>query len=82
VITVKSLPECTIFALPNGIMYSGPGYAALAKGSRYSRLCSRNNTGSSQRIDVRSRPAASSAFDGNTTRNPGMCVNTLSPHCE
>ncbi len=28
-----------------------------------------------QRIAVRSRPQASAAFEGNTTRSPGMCVN-------
>ncbi len=82
VTSVKSVPGRTIFALPNGIANSGPGYAARPYVSRYSRLCSRNNTGSSHRIAVRNNPFASSAFEGNTTRNPGVCVKMLSPDCE
>ena len=63
-------------------MKSGPGYGARPKGSRYSRLCSRNNTGSSQRMAVRNSPLASSAFEGKQTHSPGVCVKMLSPHCE
>ena len=36
-------------------------------------------TGSSQRIAVRSRPAASCAFDGKAMRMPGQCAKMLSP---
>jgi hypothetical protein len=42
-------------------------------------LCSRNITGSSQRMAVRSSPTASAAVEGNAMRRPGQCAKMLSP---
>ena len=42
-------------------------------------MCSRKRTGSSQRIAVRSRPAASIAVEGYAMRMPGQCAKMLSP---
>ena len=64
---------------PNGIMKSGPGYGRLLYVWRYRCLCSQKSTGSSQRMAVRSRPAASCAFDGNTIRIPGVCAKIATP---
>ncbi|OGU04223.1 MAG: hypothetical protein A2085_08980 [Gemmatimonadetes bacterium GWC2_71_10] len=63
-------------------MKLGPGFGALLYVWRYRCLCSRKMTGSSQRIAVRSRPFASSAVAGHTTRSPGTCVNVAAPVCE
>jgi hypothetical protein len=38
-----------------------------------------NSTGSSQRMAVRSSPAASCAFDGSTMRMPGVCAKIATP---
>ncbi len=79
VMMLTSSPSFTIRALPKGIVKSGPGYSLRLYGCRYRCLCSRNITGSSQRIAVRKRPATSSAVEGITTRNPGQCVKIDSP---
>ena len=67
----RSVPSWRRLALPNGIMKSLPGYSPLLYVCRYRCLCSRNITGSSQRIAVRSRPAASMAVDGIRDADPG-----------
>ena len=76
---LTSVPSFTTRALANGIVKSGPGYSERLYGCRYRCLCSRNITGSSQRIAVRSNPAASAAFEGNAMRIPGQCAKMLSP---
>src|SRR2546429_7830744 len=76
---LRSLPSFTTRALPNGIVKSGPGFSERLYGCRYRCLCSRNITGSSERIAVRNNPATSSAVEGITTRNPGQCVKIDSP---
>src|SRR5256884_3249527 len=77
---LRSLPSFTTRALPNGIVKSGPGFSERLYGCRYRCLCSRNITGSSERIAVRNNPATSSAVEGITTRNPGQCVKRSEEH--
>ena len=48
------------------------GHRPLAGSAGFS--CSRNSTGSSQRMAVLSRPLASAGVLGTTTRKPGMCM--------
>jgi hypothetical protein len=60
-------------------MKFAPGYAPLLYVWRYRCLCSRNSTGSSQRIEVLSRPAASDALLGKTMRMPGQCAKIDTP---
>src|SRR6185503_3343617 len=75
----RSVPSWRSEAFPNGIMKSLPGYSPLLYVWRYRCLCSRNITGSSQRIDVRNKPAASMAVEGYAMRIPGQCAKMLSP---
>ncbi len=75
VTTVRSLP-CLEQSSPSQMESHtpAPDTQPAQSVSRYSRLCSRNKTGSSHRIAVRSSPIASSALEGITIRTPGVCV--------
>jgi hypothetical protein len=63
-------------ALPSGTVYSPSGTSPRTL--RYIFLCSKKRTGSSFRIDDRSRPLASYGVDGMTTLSPGMWVKNAS----
>ena len=64
---------------PIGKVYSSSGTSPLTP---YSRACSMNMTGLSDRIAVFSRPLASYGVAGITTINPGTWANQASRLCE
>ncbi len=70
--TVTSVPSRAIAAFPSGVVWYPSGTSPRA---RYSALCSRNRTGSSDSIDASSRPLASAGFDGATITMPGTLRN-------
>ena len=74
-----SRPERFTSDTPIGKVYSASGTSPLTP---YSRECSMNMTGLSDRIAVFSRPLASYGVDGMTTSRPGTWANQASRLCE
>src|SRR5918911_3045093 len=77
---VSCVPGLVTAALPSGTVYSPSGTSPRTE--RYIFLCSKNSTGSSSRMDDRSRPLASYGVDGTTTFKPGTWVKNASTDCE
>ncbi len=70
--SVTSRPSRTTFATPSGIGSSESWPEAFSR--RYRYLFSRYSVGLLSRIELTSRPAASSGVPGMTILSPGTCA--------